>query len=589
MITKTKNIVLMSLIPFCLIMAKGWIVSETGGDFVKIQEALNIAVAGDTILVRSKNDPYFESITFPRSGNVNDGYIVLMNYGNDKPIIDGSGVNLKYDWPEGLVRIIDKSFIKITGFEIRNIIVNDNDLFPAGIWIYGGLNKIEISDNIIHTIQQSANNAGAHGIAVYGTNSNKSISDILIDKNEIYNCKLGWSESLVLNGNVENFIVSNNIVHDNNNIAYDFIGHEGEYANPDIDQARNGLVVSNIAYNIDGRGNQAYGNEASADGIYVDGGKDIIIDRNLVYQCNIGIEIASEHSGKTTSGIIVRNNFVTDNHAIGIAFGGYDSKRGATQNCKILNNTLYKNNSQNFNWGAEILQQYYCMNNTIANNIMYFLNNIPLTKNTSQTGLNNKYDYNLFYSESTPKWDWETKTYSELLSLQSESNQEQNSYFSVPMVNILENYEISLDRNSPAKDNGFMFVDSLIGDLDYSGNERVIDDKLDIGASEFSEITSIKNSSSKMKKEFQLFHAYPNPFNPTTEISFYASSFSNPKEVSLNIFNSLGERILTESFNIEPNKLYNYTWNADKQSSGIYYASLGSENNVQIEKLLLLK
>lgn len=589
MINKTRNIVLVNLIPLYVVFGNSWIVSETNGDFVKIQDALNVAVAGDTIFVKGKSEPYYESLTFPRSGNANDGYIVLMNYENDKPIINGTGVDLQYDWPEGLVRVINKSYIKIIGFEIRNIIVNINNLLPAGIWIYGGLNNIEIRDNIIHTIQQTANNAGAHGIAVYGTNSNKSISNILIDKNEIFNCKLGWSESLVLNGNVENFVVSNNIVHDNNNIAFDFIGHEGECPNPDLDQARNGLVVSNIAYNIDSRGNQAYGNEASADGIYVDGGRNIIIDRNLVYNCNIGIEIASEHGGKLTSGIIVRNNLVTDNDAIGIAFGGYDNKRGATQNCTIINNTLYKNNSESFNWGAEILQQYYCTNNTVANNIIYSLNNISLIDNTSQTGSDNIYNYNLYYSESTPKWNWETKTYSELATLQSESKQEQNSYFAEPKVIILENYELSLGNNSPAIGNGFMFSDSLLGELDYSGNERIIANKIDIGAFEFSGISSIKNSGSNIENKFQLFHAYPNPFNPTTKISFETNYVSKHEPISLNIYNSLGEKIFTQSFKIESNKVYNFTWNAKKQCSGIYYAVLHSENYRQTEKLLLLK
>jgi len=36
---------------------------------------------------------------------------------------------------------------------------------------------------------------------------------------------------MVLNGNVEKFVVSNNVVHDNDNIGIDFIGYEGE--NPD--------------------------------------------------------------------------------------------------------------------------------------------------------------------------------------------------------------------------------------------------------------------------------------------------------------------------------------------------------------------
>lgn len=69
-------------------------------------------------------------------------------------------------------------------------------------------------------IENTNANVGAHGIVVYG-NSNAPISYVTIDRNEIYSCKLGWSESMVLNGNVTHFTVSNNYVHDNNNIGID--------------------------------------------------------------------------------------------------------------------------------------------------------------------------------------------------------------------------------------------------------------------------------------------------------------------------------------------------------------------------------
>lgn len=191
-------------------------------------------------------------------------------------------------------------------------------------------------NNKIHHIEHNNTNGGAHGIAVYGTNSSNSIKNILIEGNEIYNCKLVWSEALVLNGNVENFVVQKNIVHDNNNIAYDFIGHEGECSNPELDQARNGIVVDNIAYNIDSRSNPSYEGEGSADGFYVDGGKNIIFERNTAYNCNIGFEVASEHGGKSTSGIIIRNNFIKDNISLGLAIGGYDAQRGSANNCYIV-------------------------------------------------------------------------------------------------------------------------------------------------------------------------------------------------------------------------------------------------------------
>ncbi len=368
------------------ICAKTYLVAENGGDYTTIQEAINIAVAGDTIFVKEKSTPYYENILFPKSGNATEGHIVLIAFPNETPIIDGTNISVGDNWRVGLIKIENKSYIKIIGFEIRNFVINNGDVFPAGIWIIGELNNVEILNNKIHTIEQNDDDVGGHGLAIYGTSSSASINNILIDNNEIYNCKLGWSEALVLNGNVEKFVVSNNIVHDNNNIAFDFIGHEEECPNPELDQARDGIVCDNIAYNIDSRENPAYGDDANADGFYIDGGKDIIFERNIAYNCNIGFEIASEHGGKSTSGIIIRNNLIRNNSAVGIAFGGYDSERGSTDNCKILNNTLFKNNAENFDWGGEVAVQYYCDNNIFANNIVFSNPGIIIIQNTTGTG-----------------------------------------------------------------------------------------------------------------------------------------------------------------------------------------------------------
>ena len=84
---------------------------------------------------------------------------------------------------------------------------------------------------------------------------------------------------------------------------------------------------------------------------------------------NIGIELASEHAARATSGVLVRNNFVYRT-AIGITIGGYDSRRGRTENCTIMNNTLYGNDTDQ-STGGEILVQYDTRNNLIENNIIF--------------------------------------------------------------------------------------------------------------------------------------------------------------------------------------------------------------------------
>jgi hypothetical protein len=84
------------------------------------------------------------------------------------------------------------------------------------------------------------------GIAVYGTDANAPISELVIDGNEVHHLKTGSSESLVVNGNVTNFRITHNIVHDNNNIGIDVIGFERTAPNPSVDQARDGVVSENL-------------------------------------------------------------------------------------------------------------------------------------------------------------------------------------------------------------------------------------------------------------------------------------------------------------------------------------------------------
>lgn len=58
--------------------------------------------------------------------------------------------------------------------------------------------------------------------------------------------KLGLSEVIAVNGNIDSFEVTNNKVHDNNNIGIALIGHEGVSPVAALDQARSGIIRNNI-------------------------------------------------------------------------------------------------------------------------------------------------------------------------------------------------------------------------------------------------------------------------------------------------------------------------------------------------------
>jgi hypothetical protein len=355
--------------------------------------------------------------------------------------------------------------------------------FPAGSDLGTGL--ISKSAIIVHDIENSCKHCGAHGIAVYGRDPNSSINNITIDRNEVSNGKFGWSESLVLNGNVEKFVVSNNKVHDNDNIGIDFIGFEGENSNPAVDRARDGTVTGNLVYNIDSYPNPAYGGERSADGIYVDGGTNIIIERNIVHHANIGIELASEHAGKDTSYITLRNNFIYSNTQTGIAIGGYDTERGSTIGCVIVNNTLFNNYTQG-DWGAELYIQYDTQNNVVKNNIIYANAFKRYIESWSAVMSGNVVDYNLYYAAdggTSGTWIWKNITYNTFAAYQQASSNDTHGLAGVdPLLISTTTPDLHLQSGSPAINRGEKLAEA--GAYDIDGEKRIWGKTIDLGADE---------------------------------------------------------------------------------------------------------
>ena len=358
-----------------------------------------------------------------------------------------------------------------------------------GIHIRGDSHHIQLLDNHIHDIASTAPVDGnllgrdAHGIAVYGDDGVNGIHDILIEGNELNNLTLGSSEALVLNGHVYNFTVRGNRVHDNDNIGIVAIGFEGVSPDPATDQAQNGLISDNVVYNIDSQNNPAYGGERSAGGIYVDGGAHIIIQRNRVYQNNIGIEIASEHAFHATSFVTVTNNLVYWNHIGGLFMGGYDRQRGNTEDCTIINNTFFENDEDK-NGNGEILLQYDTRRNLIANNILQansqgWLITNPYTENTD-----NVVDYNLYYASTGQwsEWQWKGVYYQGFNQWQSGSGNDTHGLFADPRFTDPSAPDLTLQATSPAIDVG---DPAHAADDDFLGVSRPQGAGDDLGAYEY--------------------------------------------------------------------------------------------------------
>jgi parallel beta-helix repeat protein len=255
--------------------------------------------------------------------NINRDNITLK--GDGRAVLDLENTSVS----GGAIRIANRRNVTIDGFEIRNVRGGDT---PTGIAVEGTGQNISLINNNIHHVESGKD---AHGISVYGTQS-APIKNVRIEGNRVHHLRLGTSEAVVINGNVETFKILGNKVHDNDNIGIDVIGGE-RVGGRGQDRARDGLIANNEVYNIDLSGKRF------AAGIYVDGGSDVTIEDNVVRNSTYGIELASERGGWDTERIKVRRNRVSDTRLAGVTLGGGTAGNGGVVDSVVENNDLRGN------------------------------------------------------------------------------------------------------------------------------------------------------------------------------------------------------------------------------------------------------
>ena len=90
---------------------------------------------------------------------------------------------------------------------------------------------------------------------------------------------------------------------------------------------------------------------------------------------------------------------------------------------------------------------------------------------------------------------------------------------------------------------------------------------------------------------FELEQNYPNPFNPSTTIEYELNSSDN---VTLQIFDIKGELIKTLVNDFQVSGNHKAVWNGtnsrgEKLSSGVYFYSIKTKDNIGTKKMILLK
>ena len=107
----------------------------------------------------------------------------------------------------------------------------------------------------------------------------------------------------------------------------------------------------------------------------------------------------------------------------------------------------------------------------------------------------------------------------------------------------------------------------------------------------FRTVNYVSNDNSVVAPNVTSMSNYPNPFNPETTISF---SLKRGSQVSLEVFNILGQHVTTLVDNYKSIGNHTVVWNGkDKNnnslSSGIYLYKLTAGNQTKMNKMILMK
>ena len=103
------------------------------------------------------------------------------------------------------------------------------------------------------------------------------------------------------------------------------------------------------------------------------------------------------------------------------------------------------------------------------------------------------------------------------------------------------------------------------------------------GANEF---LSIQSESSLYPHELSIIRNYPNPFNPTTRITYGLPINS---DVQVIVYDMSGKQIQSLLNDFQSPGYHSINWDASSYPSGMYFAEIKAGKHVRTKKLMLIK
>ena len=122
-------------------------------------------------------------------------------------------------------------------------------------------------------------------------------------------------------------------------------------------------------------------------------------------------------------------------------------------------------------------------------------------------------------------------------------------------------------------------------DLDGSMRDLYVSGSIDTWTNNGVEVITL-STTPVIPEEVSLSDSYPNPFNPSTMISF---SIPTEMNVDLKIYDIQGRIVGELMSGIQSQGLYEIAWNASRNASGIYFVRLVAGAEIHTQKITLVK
>jgi hypothetical protein len=243
----------------------------------------------------------------------------------------------------------------------------------------------------------------------------------------------------------------------------------------------------------------------------------------------LGIEVGCEQNGLTKF-ITVKNNMIFNNRGSGLYVGGWTTlTTGEVLFSTFRNNTFFQNNSNMTSAGEiSISKASGCI---FEDNLLYTNgSNVLLKADNILPQADNLINYNCWYTPSGDDSDivvhWALMSFSSFNAYKSFTSQESNSIYGNPVFTNpnLPSPSLQLQNTSSCIDHGNPELNIAAEETDFSGNPRVINGIVDIGAQEVTEVLATSDFNDK-----DLIRIFPNPLSDiatvTTSIEMNSATF----------------------------------------------------------------